>query len=142
MMRRFKRLFPAGVGVILLVAPLLAQRGILAKFDANKAKTLNGVVTRLDWANPHVHILMNVQEGPKLVNWAVELESQLELERSGWNRDSVKPGDSLTVQGKLARDGSQQLWGDSVVLTKTGKKVLAMSPQAVAFFRPVPNARP
>jgi hypothetical protein len=142
MMRRFARWLPAVVGILLLVAPLLAQRGILAKFDANKAKTLNGVVTRLDWANPHVHILINVQEGPKLVNWAVELESQLELERSGWNRDSVKPGDALTIQGKLARDGSQQLWGDSVVLTKTGRKVLAMSPQALAFFRPTPNAKP
>ena len=66
------------------------------------------------------------------MNWAVELESPLDLERSGWSRDSVKPGDAVTVQGILARDGSQQVWGNSVVLTSTRRKVLAMSPEASA----------
>src|SRR5437868_4233147 len=94
--------------VCLLIAPMVAQRPVSAKFDPGKRSTLKGIATRVDWANPHVHILMNVQEGTKLVSWAVEVESQLELERSAWKRDSVQPGDTLTVQGPVARDGSHQ----------------------------------
>src|SRR5687768_10269508 len=110
MLRTLARWFPATAGVLLLVGPLLAHHAISAKFDAGKRRTLTGVVTRVDWANPHVHVLVNVQEGARLVSWAVELESQLELERSAWKRDSLKPGDAVTVQGPVARDGSPQLW--------------------------------
>jgi len=67
----------------------------------------------------------------------VELESVLDLERSSWNTDSLKPGDSVTVQGLLARDGSKQVWGNSVVLTSTNRKVLTMSPEALAALKPV-----
>ena len=144
-MQRFKRGLVLGIGIVFLVAPLLAQHPVAAKFDVGKRRTLKGVVTRVDWSNPHVHILMSVQDGGQAINWAVELESQLELERSKWTSDSLKPGDVVTVQGPVARDGSPQLWGDSVVLTSTGKRVLAMSPEALAFFKPATNtatARP
>ena len=77
-----------------------------------------------------------------MVNWAVELESPLDLERSGWNMNSLKPGDSVTVQGIRARDGSPQVWGNSVVLTSTNKKVLAMSPEALAALKPVASNQP
>ncbi len=116
MMHRLARWIPLGVAVILLVTPMAAQRPVAAKFDTNKRTTLKGIVTRVDWSNPHVHILMNVPDAAKPISWAVELESQLELERSAWNRDSLKPGDAITVQGPVARDGSKQIWGDSVVL--------------------------
>ena len=142
MFRRYGRCLPALAAFLLCVAPLPAHHAISAKFDLTKTRTLNGIVTKVDWANPHVHILMNVRDGSRVVNWAVELESQLELERSAWTRESVKPGDAVTVRGSAARDGSLQLWGDSVVLTTTGRKVLAMSPEALAFFRPVRNAEP
>src|SRR5262245_22878885 len=119
MLQRLTRRLLVAVGVISLVTPVLAHHEIAAKFDLNKTRTLNGVVTRVDWANPHVHWLVNVREGSQLVNWAVELESQMELERSGWKRDSLKPGDAVTVQGPVARDASRQLWGNSIVLTTT-----------------------
>src|SRR6266545_1203536 len=78
--------------------PLLAHHEILAKFDDKKPMTLKGTITKVDWANPHVHIFMNVQNGTTVSNWAIELESPVDLGRAGWNRDSVKPGDALTVQ--------------------------------------------
>jgi hypothetical protein len=116
----------------------MAHHEITAKFDPTKPKTINGRVTKLDWANPHVHILMDVQDGAKAVTWAVELESQLDLERSGWNKDSLKPGDVITATGMLARDGSPQLWADSV-MTSTGQAVLGMSAAARAAWAPTPN---
>jgi hypothetical protein len=82
---------------------------------------------------------MNVIGG---TNWAIELESPLDLERSGWNRNSLKPGDAISVQGIRARDGSLQAWGNSITLGNAGKKVLAMSPEAVAALKPSPNRQP
>src|SRR5215471_18857160 len=127
MLRSAIRWLPAGVVSIVAVAPLLAHHEILAKFDGAKAQTLKGSVTRVDWTSPHVHLLVNVSEGGRLVNWAVEVESPVDLERSGWNTDSLKPGDAVTVQGLRARDGSRQVWGNSITLTNSGRKVLAMS---------------
>ena len=122
--------------------PWLAHHEILAKFDAAKPRTLKGSVTKVDWTSPHVHVLVNVPDGPRLVNWAVELESPLDLERSGWNRNSLKPGDAITVQGILARDASPQVWGNSITLTSTGRKILAMSPEAAGSLETGREQRP
>src|SRR4029450_7453452 len=81
---------------------------------------------------------MNVLDGKSVANWAVELESTLDLERSGWNLNTVKPGDEITVQGMIARDGSRQIWGD-YVQTATGKRVLNMSEAAKAAVLPAAN---
>jgi len=126
-----------GVGMLLAALPLLAHHNITGKFDPATTRTLNGVVTRLDWANPHVHILMDVVDGNTVTNWAVELESTIDLERSGWDLNTLKPGDAVTVQGMLARDGSSQIWGNEVVLTASKKRVLDVSAAARAAVLPV-----
>jgi len=141
-MRTLFRWLPTGLVILLTLTPLLAHHEILAKFDSTKPRTLNGVVTKVDWVSPHVHVLMNVPQGARQVNWAVELESPLDLERSGWNRTSLKPGDAISVQVITARDGSQQIWGNSVTLTSTGRKVLAMSAEAIAALKPAANSTP
>jgi hypothetical protein len=122
--------------------PLVAHHEISAKFDPARPTSLVGQVTAVDWANPHVHVLMNVLNGERTVNWAVELESRLDLERSGWNMNSLKPGDSVTVQGIRARDGSPQVWCNSLVLTRTSKRVLSISPEALATLKPVTSNKP
>jgi hypothetical protein len=144
MLRTVMRWLACGVGVLLAAIPLLAHHNITGKFDPARTRTLSGVVTRLDWANPHVHILMDVVEGDTVKNWAVELESTIDLERSGWDLNTLKPGDAVTIQGMLARDGSAQIWGNSVVLTASKKRVLDVSEAARAAVRPVANlpARP
>jgi len=128
-----------GLSFLVAVATLSAHHEITAKFDPNNTRTLRGSVTKLDWANPHIHILMDVTTGTTVTNWAVELESTIDLERSGWRFDTLKPGDAVTVQGRLARDGSSQIWGDSVVLTASGKRVLIVSEAAKAALRPATN---
>jgi hypothetical protein len=126
----------------LAVTPLLAHHEILAKFDSAKSQTLKGSVTSVDWTSPHVHVLVNAPEGTRIVNWAVELENPIDLERSGWNRESLKPGDAVTVQGIRARDGSHQVWGNSITLTNTGKQVLAVSAAAFAALKPAAISQP
>ncbi|HTQ99841.1 MAG TPA: DUF6152 family protein, partial [Candidatus Acidoferrum sp.] len=90
-----------------------AQRALQAKFDKTKTMTLTGIVTNVDWKNPYAHVFVNVKDGNQVVNWAVELESPLVLKASGWNNATVKPGDTITVKGIRARDGSRQVWSES-----------------------------
>jgi Family of unknown function (DUF6152) len=116
-------LVAVGFAAFLASRPLFAHHEILAKFDDKKPMTLRGTVTKVDWANPHVHIFMNVQNGNNIANWAVELESPVDLGRAGWTRDALKPGDGLTVQGITARNGSRQVWANSVVMTAGNKKL-------------------
>jgi hypothetical protein len=111
----------AMAGAALLILPLTAHHEITAKFDPTKTQTLTGVVTNVDWANPHVHVFMNVGTGANQVNWAVELESIVDLQRAKYTRDTVKPGDTITVAGILARNGSKQIWGNTV--TKAGARI-------------------
>ena len=87
----------AFTGLLLAGARLVAHHEILAKFDDHKPVTLNGIVTLVDWRNPHVHVFMNVPDAAGLVNWAIELEGPIDLERSGWSRETLRPGDRVRV---------------------------------------------
>ena len=126
-----------GLAVLLVNAPISAHHPISAKFDPGKAVTLKGSVTSVDWANPHVHIFINVQEKNSLVVWAVELDSLIDLQKGGWTRDTLKPGDAVTVDGISSRDGSKQVWGRTV--TVGNKRVFTPPTQTV---RANPPARP
>ena len=116
------------IGLLMVGDLASAHHVIAAKFDPNKPVTLRGTVAKIDWLNPHVHIFMDVQDGRSITTWAIELESQVDLQRSGWNRETLKFGDAITVQGISARDGSKQAWGNSVVVASTGKRIFTLNP--------------
>jgi hypothetical protein len=117
-------------GVLLAGTSVAAHHEILAKFDDMKPVTLNGVVTHVDWRNPHVHVFINVRDREgRATNWAVELESPIDLQQDGWSATSLRPGDAITVEGIAARDGSRQLWRRSMALTATAREVLAFAPR-------------
>lgn len=116
----------------------LAHHSVAAKFDEAKTETLEGVVTMVDWRNPHAHVFVNVRGAKgEWVNWAVELASPIQLEESGWSRESVVPGDAVRVEGYVARNGSRQLWSNRMTLSKTGRQVLNLKPMEP----PVPLAK-
>jgi len=112
-------------------SPLLAHHTVAAKFDIAHTISLTGRVTEVDWANPHVHIFIQVDEdaGPA-GNWAVELESTIELERNGWTADDLSIGDNLTVRGLPARDGSEQVWGQRIA-SSNGLVLFTLDNQAL-----------
>jgi hypothetical protein len=99
------------------------QHTLAAKFDLTKQQSLKGTVTQIDWSNPYVHIIMKVPGNPRPVIWAVELESAILLTKNGWKEADLPVGESITVQGFAARDGSKQISGNSVVRASNGKKV-------------------
>src|SRR6266516_2342586 len=121
-MRYGAGLLAISVIVFITGMPLAAHHALAAKFDPGKTVTLNGTVVEIDWANPHVHVLLDVKTANVTTNWAIELESPIDLQRSGWSRDTLKPGDVVTVQGISARDGSKQAWANSVVMASSNKR--------------------
>ena len=130
------------VALLLGTVPGTAHHAISAKFDDTKPITLSGIVTLVDWRNPHVHVFINVRDGNDALNWAVELDSPIDLEAGGWNRATVQSGDAITVTGISARNGSRQVWATRIVMTGSGKQVLHItppSPPALLANRPAPR---
>jgi hypothetical protein len=137
----------AWLGVALVAA--LAARGaaahhaVTAKFDDKKPLSLSGVVTLVDWRNPHVHVFFNVVKADKSVeNWAAELESTVLLKKSGWSHVTLVPGDAVTVEGLAARDGTRQLWGSRVIQAATHRQVFNVidtAPKPPDAPRPTPR---
>jgi hypothetical protein len=103
--------------------PAPAQHTLAAKFDLTKPLTLTGTVTQIDWANPYVHVLMKVPGQGLPALWAVEVEGPIILANNGWSETSLTPGEAIRVEGFAARDGSNQISGKSVVVTRTGRTV-------------------
>ena len=83
----------------------VAHHAISAKFDDKKPTTLTGVVTLVDWRNPHVHVFMNVKDAKGVLNWAVEIESPIDLESERLEPATrCSPATAITVRGILAQE--------------------------------------
>jgi len=115
-------------GVLLTAATASAHHSFAAEYDSAKKVTIKGIVTKIDWMNPHVYFYIDVQdESGNINNWALEMGPPNGLQRSGWTRNTMKIGDEVIVEGTLAKDGSRQANARSVVMAATGKKLGAAS---------------
>lgn len=118
--------------VAILAVPAVAHHSFAAEYDSKKPVSIKGVVTKVDWTNPHVYFYIDVEdEHGKVTNWGMEMGPPNGLQRSGWTRNTMKIGDEVTVEGTLAKDGSHQANARSVVMTNTGKKLGAASSEAL-----------
>jgi hypothetical protein len=115
-------------GVALITVPAVAHHSFAAEYDNKKVVTVKGIVTKVDWMNPHVYFYMDATDDKgNIVNWALEMGPPGLLSRSGWTRNTMKVGDEVTVEGTLAKDGTNQANARSVTMTNTGKKLGAGS---------------
>ena len=101
-----------GLAALVAVAlPMAAHHSFAAEFDQNKTITLRGAVTKLEWANPHIWLYLDVKDGKDdqgaAARWQCEGGAPNTLTRNGWSKESLKPGDQIVIDGYLAKDGSK-----------------------------------
>src|SRR5215467_8323867 len=136
-----------GLGLLLASVPAIAHHSFAAEFDAAKPIKLTGSVTKVEWMNPHTYFYIDVKdEKGTVTNWGMEMGSPNGLMRQGWTRNSMKVGDSVTVEGSRAKDGSNIGNARSVTLSG-GQKLFAGSsqttnPEPPGTRRGAPRLRP
>jgi hypothetical protein len=117
----------ACAGLLVSAVPMSAHHSFAAEYDASKPVNLKGVVTKVEWTNPHARFYVDVKDADgKVTNWNFELASPNVLSRNGWTRHSLKEGDVISVQGSMAKDGSNLANARTVILAD-GRKVFAGS---------------
>ena len=115
------------VALLMAAMPVMAHHSFAAEYDSTKPIELKGVVTKVEWANPHIYYYVDVKDKDgKVTNYAVEGGTPGQLYRQGWRKDSLKVGDEVTVSGFRAKDGSNHVNGRRVTLPD-GKKVFGGS---------------
>jgi Family of unknown function (DUF6152) len=106
-------------GIVLLLAatPAFAHHSFSMEFDSKQLVTLRGVVTKVEWRNPHTYLYVDVKNSEgKAINWTFETAGPAGLARAGWHRDSVKVGDQVTVSGYRSRAGLNIASARSIIL--------------------------
>jgi hypothetical protein len=102
-------LLTAGIAWMLVQQQALAHHAFSAEYDVNEILEVSGVVTNVEWTNPHVRFYVDVtDESGKVTNWDFELESVNTLTRAGWSRHALQVGDQIEVVGYKARNGSNR----------------------------------
>jgi hypothetical protein len=89
------------VGVAVVLAGLVyAHHGFDTEYDAAKKVSLTGVVTKIEWTNPHMHIYIDVTDASgKVTNWNMEMASPNTVQRQGWGRNTLVMGDKVVFEG-------------------------------------------
>ena len=127
---------PNRTALLLLSAALLlgagtaiAHHSFAAQYDSSKPVSLAGVVTKVEWTNPHVYIYIDATDAKtkKVSNWGFEMGPPHMLQKSGWKRNSLKIGEVIEVDGWLARDGSNSGNARRVKRSSTGEVLGAAS---------------
>jgi len=122
-MRKTLSVSIALAGVLLAVSPVRAHHAFAAEYDGKKQVHLEGVVTQMEWINPHtwIHIDVTDAEG-KVTSWMIEGGSPNILLRRGFNKSSLEKGQKISIDGFQAKDGSNRANGSNITYPD-GKKL-------------------
>jgi hypothetical protein len=125
------RALVAGVSLVCLAVPALAHHGFDTEYDRSKKVSLTGVVSKLEWTNPHAHLYIDVADKDgKVTTWNLELTSPNVLRRRGWGPKDIAVGDKVVFEA----------FGGKVVteIGNLGRLAKASTPDKVIFFGDAP----
>ena len=110
-------LFISAALLAVISVPVIAHHSFASEFDINRPIELEGVVTRMEWSNPHtwVHLEITLTNGEKQ-QWMIEGSAPNALIRRGWSRDTLLVGTFVKVEGYQARDRSNKANGRNISL--------------------------
>lgn len=122
-MRAIRSILILAAAILLWPPPARAHHSFAAEYDANTTVALKGVVTKIEWTNPHAYVYVDVtDENGKTVNWAFEGYPPNTLKRIGFPRDLLKSGDVISITGYRARYSQNRAAGREITLAD-GRKV-------------------
>ena len=116
------------VTMLLAAAPAArAHHSFAAEFDSSQRVNLTGVVTKVEWTNPHVWFWVNVKDeaSGRIVNWGAEMGSPNALMRTGWTATTLTAGMVVSFSGSRAKDGTNKV--NTSAVTVDGKRLGAAS---------------
>ena len=109
MQNKLLGVFVGIVGLLIICGPVLAHHG-RSNYDVSSTATVKGIVTAFEWVNPHALIYIDsTDENGKVEKWIAETNSPNILNRQGWTKNTVKPGDQITLVGHRVKGGANYI---------------------------------
>lgn len=120
--------FPSALAVLALLLtslPAAAHHSFAAEYDSHDLITLTGVITSVEWTNPHTYVHVNVKDASgKVTDWALEGYPPNTLKRTGFAKAALKEGDTITITAYKSKDGSHTGAGREITFSDGSKKFL------------------
>lgn len=127
-MRTTFGILAVGFGLLCLTAPIAAHHSWTADYDGAKPITVKGVVSKVEWTNPHTHFYVDVKDDKgNVTTWNFEMASTLALERGGWSRKTLPVGTEVTIGGFGGRSVTERAIASSMV-TADGRNLFVAKP--------------
>jgi Family of unknown function (DUF6152) len=126
---------------LLTAAPSPAQNGFSATYDSTRQIKISGIVTQIEWVNPHAFAYVNERGANGIItNWTIEIGNPLDLEHNGWKPSALHIGDAINVEGIRARGEKPQAFAKSVVLARNNAKLFtSKKSEPAAKSEPAPR---
>jgi hypothetical protein len=136
-MRKTSWILSVVAGCLVAIAPLTAHHAFTAEFDADSPVTLRGVVTKMEWVNPHawIHIDVKGADG-KVTSWMVECGAPSALLRRGFTKNSLPPGTEILVEGYRAKNRTMRANGRDLTFTDGKKLFMGSSGTGAPYDQP------
>jgi hypothetical protein len=118
-----------GLAAATATVTVQAHHSFAAQYDSKKPIRLSGVITRVEWTNPHVYLYVDTpgEKAGTVTNWGLEMGPPHMLQKAGWKKNSLQIGDAVEIEGWLARDGSNTANARRVVRSSNGEVLGAAS---------------
>ena len=122
-MRTHLTVLLAVLGLVALIGPVAAHHGFDTEYDNDKVITASGVVSKIEWTNPHMHVYVDVADAAgKVTTYNLELTSPNAIQRLGWNKNDLVPGEKVTFKAHAGKVVESRAALDSLVKVSAPKQ--------------------